>query len=127
MNKHVLVWVDHKQAHVFSIQAENTEESTITAPLHNIHHKHPRGPGEPKAHPDDAKRFFHEVVGTLAAAEEVLIVGPGTAKLELLKYVHKHDHALEPKIVGIETVDHPTGPQLVAYAKTYFKASERMR
>jgi hypothetical protein len=44
-----------------------------------------------------------------------------------VKYVHQHAHALEPKIVGVETVDHPTDGQIVAYAKTYFLAADRLR
>jgi hypothetical protein len=40
--------------------------------------------------------------------------------------VHKHDHALEPKILGIETLDHPTDGQLVAYVRHYFYAKDKM-
>jgi hypothetical protein len=29
-------------------------------------------------------------------------------------------------IVGVETVDHPSDAQLVAYATKYFKATDRM-
>jgi hypothetical protein len=29
-------------------------------------------------------------------------------------------------IVGVETVDHPSDGQLVAYARRYFKAEDRM-
>ena len=121
MSKHIAVWIDHKEARIFALHPENADEATITAPLHNIHHKHPRGPEGVKDHPNDAKQFFHEVARALEGAEEILIVGPGTAKLEFLRYVHKHDHLLEPRIVSVETVDHPTDGQLVAYAKTYFK------
>jgi hypothetical protein len=62
----------------------------------------------------------------LEGAEEVLVVGPSAAKLEFMRYVHKHDQATEAKIVGIETVDHPTDGQLVAYANQYFKRRDRM-
>jgi hypothetical protein len=61
----------------------------------------------------------------LADANEILIVGPSTAKLHFLNHVHQHDHALLPKIVGLETVDHPSDGQLVAYAKEYFKTGHR--
>jgi hypothetical protein len=30
------------------------------------------------------------------------------------------------KIVGVETVDHPSDGQLVAHARHYFKADDRM-
>ena len=127
MPQYVATWIDHKEARIFHIHPERIDEVTVTAPLQNIHHKHPRGAEGIKEHPDDAKRFFHEVARALEGTEEVLIVGPSTAKLEFFRYVHKHDHALEPRIVGIETVDHPTDGQIVAYAKKYFKLADRIR
>jgi hypothetical protein len=51
--------------------------------------------------------------------------GPSTAKLDFIRYLHKHEPALESRIVGIENVDHPTNNQLVAYTKTYFKLDDR--
>ena len=63
----------------------------------------------------------------LEGAERVLIVGPSTAKLQFVRHAHKHDPALEPRIVGVETVDHPTDRQLVAYSKRYFALDERVQ
>ena len=126
MSKYAAVWIDHKEANLFEIHPEQVEKEVVLAP-HHIHHKHPKGSEGPKDHPEDAKRFFHEVAHFLEASEEILIVGPSTAKLEFLKHVQAHHHALLPKIIGIETVDHPTDGQLVAYAKTYFKRADRMR
>jgi hypothetical protein len=53
--------------------------------------------------------------------------GPSTAKLQFLKYVHAHEPKLEQRIVGMETVDHPTDAQLAAFARRYFRAADRMR
>jgi len=66
------------------------------------------------------------VVELLQGAHEILVVGPGSAKLELIRHIHKHDHVMEPKVMGVETVDHPSDGQLVAYARKYFKARDRM-
>jgi len=126
MHKHVAIWIDHKEAHIFHIHPDKIDETTVKAPEH-VYHRHPKGPEGGREHPDDAKRFFHEVARSLDAAEEILLVGPSTGKLELLRYLHKHNHALESRIVGVETVDHPTDGQLVAYAKKYFKRSDQMR
>jgi stalled ribosome rescue protein Dom34 len=120
MPKHAAVWIDHKEANIFAIARDEVEKDIVLAP-HPVHHKHPRGPEGVKAHPEEAKRFFHEVARSLDGSDEILVVGPSTAKLEFIRYVHAHDHALEPKIVGIETVDHPSDGQLVAYARAYFK------
>lgn len=125
MFRYVAMWIDHKEARIFHVHANQIDEATIAAPLQNLHHKHPKGPEGVREHPDDAQRFFHAVAQSLQGTDEILIVGPSTAKLEFLKYVHKHDHAIEPRIVGIETVDHPTDGQLLAYAKKYFKLNYR--
>ena len=125
-NRHVAVWMDHQEARVFHVSPEGLDESTIHAPHKHIH-RHPRGPEGYKEHADDAHQFFHELARALDDAGEVIILGPSTAKLQFIKYVHEHARSLEPKIVGVETVDHPTDPQLVAYARTYFKAADRMR
>ncbi len=126
MSKHVAVWLDHKEARVFAVHADKVDAEAITAP-HHLHHKHPKGPEGVKDHPQDTTRFFREVASSIEDAEQILIVGPSTAKLEFLRYIEKHHHALSQKVVGLETVDHPTDGQLAAYAKTYFKRVERMQ
>lgn len=123
---HAAVWIDHNEAKVFHIpDLERVEVDMAT--FHPRHHvkRHPTTTAE-HAHPAEAAHFYSEVAHALADAEEVLVVGPGSAKLELIKHVHKHEHSLEPKIVGVETVDHPTDGQLLAYARRYFHAQDRM-
>jgi stalled ribosome rescue protein Dom34 len=126
MSKHSIVWLDHQEAHVYHVQPDAFSETSVRAPAHHLR-RHPKGATEAKAHPEDAKHFFDDVAKALEDAVEVLVVGPGTAKLHFLKYVHKHQHALESRIFGVETVDHPTDKQLAAYAKHYFTAADRMR
>ncbi len=126
MSKHAVVWLDHKEARIFNLHPDHVDEAHLHAPSHQ-HHKHPTGAEGAKDHPDDAKRFFHEIARSLEPSEEILVVGPAKAKLELIRYLHKHAHALETKVVGVETVDHPTDGQLVAYARTYFVAADRMK
>ena len=58
--------------------------------------------------------------------DSVLIVGPASAKHEFFKFVQKKDRPLVSKIVGVETADHPTGGEIVAHARRYFEASDRM-
>ncbi len=127
--RRVAVWIDHHEARIFHVLAEDFSKTTIDAPHRHVH-RHPKGQetdkNRDKEHPDDAHHFFREVSRALDDAAEVLIVGPSTAKLHLLRYLHRHEHLLEAKIVGVETVDHPSDGQLVAYAKHYFKASDRM-
>jgi stalled ribosome rescue protein Dom34 len=124
MSKRMAVWIDRKEAHIFHIHPDRADEELVSAPQH-LHHRHPKGHDGGKEHPDDAKRFFHEVTRSLEGSEELLLVGPSTAKLELLRYLEKHEQPHGPKVVGIETVDHPTNGQLVAHARAYFERVER--
>jgi stalled ribosome rescue protein Dom34 len=115
MSHHVAVWIDHKQARVFHIDREGFDEATLHAP--NRHHE--RGSAQ-------MEHFFHDVVKALADAQEVLICGPGSAKLELVRHVHKHDHTFESRIVGVETADHPTDGQMAKHAREYFRAKDAL-
>jgi hypothetical protein len=46
--------------------------------------------------------------------------------MELIKHANQHDPAIAKQIVGVETVDHPSDGQLLAFAKKYFLAKDRM-
>jgi stalled ribosome rescue protein Dom34 len=126
MSSHTLVWLDQQEARLIEINPEGFDETTIHAAARHVH-RHPKGGAEASEHPADAHHYFTAVAKALADSREVLVVGPGTAKLHFLKHVHAHDRSLEPRIVGVETVDHPTDKQLVAYARHYFLAADRMR
>jgi len=123
-NRHVAVWIDHHEAHIFHVDATQPDERMIQAPAHRIH-RHPKGPTAEHHHPEDLHHFFQAVSRDLQGAERVLVVGPSTAKLQFIRYAHQHDATLEPRIIGVETVDHPTDAQLVAYARRYFAADDQ--
>lgn len=133
MRTHVAVWIDHTEARVFHVEPESPghpqpepiDEATVQSPRH-LFHRHPKGHGEAREHPDDATKFFHEVARSLEGADTVLIVGPSSAKHEFAKYLQDYDPGLRAKVAGVETVDHPTDREVVAYARRYFKGSDRM-
>ena len=112
---HCAVWVDHHEARIFKFDGDSVEQTDVRPVKHADHHIH----RDAEKHPDDAK-FFHDVAGALREAGSVLVLGPSTAKLGLIRHLHAHDKDVDAKVVGVETVDHPTNPQLVAYAKSYF-------
>lgn len=119
---HAAVWLDHSEARIFHIAKQGFDATLIVAeePHRHIHRK--SGPGAVsgrRAAGDPV--FFEEVAKALGESEEILVLGPSTAKLELMRYMHKHHAATEKKIVGVETVDHPTDRQVVAYARHYFE------
>ena len=127
---HAVVWIDHAEAHVMHISPDDVESSIVRpAKGHQkLHHKRGNDKGGAvgfgKA-PED-QHFYHEVVEALKGAKEILVVGPANAKLNLIKHIHSHDKAMTDKVIGVESVDHPTDAQLVAYARKYFVAADRM-
>lgn len=115
------VWVDQHEAKIFQFSGtEGVTEKAISAPLHHFKNREKSEAGT-KEHDQVAQHYFHEIVNALKGTGEVLIVGPSIAKLQLLRYLHKHDPLLEAKVVGVETVDHPTDRQFIAYAQKAFQ------
>jgi stalled ribosome rescue protein Dom34 len=118
--KHAAVWIDHHEARVFHVDATRSQESIVMAPGPHV----PRHPKDQvvrvRNHPDDEHQFFHAVARALEGQDEILIVGPSKTKLHFLRYLQQHERALEPRIVGVESADHPTDAQLVAYLRHYF-------
>jgi hypothetical protein len=117
------VWLDHHEARIFHVDLDSFDEQKLRSPVHHFH-RHPKGASEPHAHPDDEARFFADIAKALASAEEILILGPSTAKSQLVKYFDSHGHVLAGKVVAIETTDHPTEGQLVAHIRSHFRIPE---
>jgi stalled ribosome rescue protein Dom34 len=122
---HAVVWIDHHEARVFHFSAIDVERLVLHPdhPTRHIHHK-ANSVGSGRASEDHD--FFRAVAQSIADAGAVLITGPADAKIELNKYISQHDPKLTKVIVGLETVDHPSDAQLVAYARHYFRAEDRM-
>jgi stalled ribosome rescue protein Dom34 len=122
---HALVWIDHVEAHVMHISPDDVEKSLIQ-PNEQHHKLHSRVGTLGSGRAPEDQDYYHRVAQALAGATEILIVGPAQAKLQLIKHIHLHDPALVSKVVGVETVDHPSDGQLVAYARKYFRAKDQM-
>ena len=120
------VWIDHQEARIYHVAEGSSDEATVKAPTHHLH-RHPKGPTAEHNHPDDLHHFFAAVAKALEGAEKILVVGPSTAKLQFLRFAHKHAPSVEEHVVGVETVDHPTDRQLVSHIKGYFDVTDRVR
>ena len=123
---HAVIWIDHREARVFHFNAEDVERLVLHPdhPTRHIHHKaNSIGSGHASADHD----YLHAVAESVADAGAVLITGPANAKTELVEHIRVHDPQLTKLVVGVETVDHPSDSQLVAQAKKYFMAADRMR
>jgi stalled ribosome rescue protein Dom34 len=115
---HAVVHVDHQAAQVLQFDADHVQSQKVKA---HTHHTRQHGSTVRTEH-----EFFGQVCDALAGIAEVLVVGPHTGQADFKHYVEKHRAETAKRIVGYETVDHPTEPQLVAFARQYFLKYDRM-
>jgi stalled ribosome rescue protein Dom34 len=121
MNNQTAVWIDGSQARIFHVRPDAFDESTVESP--NLHvHRHPKDQlTRAHGHPDDEHHFFHDVASHLAESERILLLGPSVTKLHFLRYLRSKAPTLEARIVGVETVGHPTDRQIAAHVREYFQ------
>ena len=121
---HVVIWSDHREAHVLYFDSSKNQIIKSISEHTHLHHK-ANTIGSGNAPSDHV--FFDQVIASLVNANEILIVGPGSAKGEIVKYIATHHNILSKKIMGVETVDHLTDGQVLAYAKKYFLKVDQLR
>lgn len=69
------------------------------------------------------QKFYQEIASSLVDSGSLLILGPGVAKHHFQNFLNEHYPSIAKKIVGCETVDYPSDPQIAAYAYKYFSHS----
>jgi hypothetical protein len=122
---HAVVWIDHHEARVFHFNADDVARAVVH-PEHPARHIHHKANAIGSGHPAEDKAFFHAAVEAIGAAGAVLIGGPASAKHELFKYIQRHAPQMLSRIAGVETLDHPSDGELVAHARQFFRAADRM-
>ena len=122
---HAIVWLDHREARIasFSFGKSRVFEVHSRSPERRIHRK-AREIGSGKA--ADDHDFFDEIVNALTDIHEVVIAGPGNAKTAFETYINARHVDLAKRIVGTETLDHPTDGELLAHARKSFHAIDQL-
>ncbi len=133
MNHKVGIWIDHTKAVIVSASTDRVTATTVESRV-GPHARYsgragyptPDGPqqgrGEKKyeeRYGQHLDRYYDEVINQLAHAEALLLFGPGEAKLQLKERL-SHSKALSGRVVGIETTDKLTDPQIVAKVKEHY-------
>jgi stalled ribosome rescue protein Dom34 len=112
---HAVLWIDHREARVFHFDRDAVERMVIHAdrPSHHLKHKASGAEG-------DDRDFFEAIVAAIGASFAILITGPGNAKTEFVRYIERHKAEMLANVVGVETIDHPSDKELVAFARQRF-------
>jgi stalled ribosome rescue protein Dom34 len=122
---HALIWIDHHEAKIFHFNASEADRMRVrsTHPHQHLHHKaNTRGSG----HAPVDHEFLERVAQAVAHAGAVLITGPANAKDELAAHIQREHPELCQRISAVETLDHPTDGELLALARKFFRADDRM-
>lgn len=120
---HACVWIDHREAKIFSFNADLADETVLHEPRTHLHQN------SDNLHLGKAPidvGFLADIADQLHGFRGIVIVGPGTARTEFAGYLAAHDPQVAKKVWGIEPMDHPTDGQILAAARKYFRAEDRM-
>ena len=123
MQRDIALWIDHRQAVIAAVTGDTEDLTRILSGIE----KHVRfSAGEGGAEDSRDKRFeghlhqyYDKVIASLRDARSILILGPGEAKHEVEKRLR--DAGLGKAIVGVETADKMTDPQIAATARQRFR------
>ena len=124
MNHNVGIWIDHKKAVIVSASAHGVTAKTLESDVgsHARYSGPQNGGGEKQyeeRHNQQLDQYYDEVISQLGQPEALLIFGPGEAKLQLKERLRR-SKALAERLVGIETTDKLTDPQIVAKVKEHY-------
>ncbi|UFX45743.1 hypothetical protein HAP47_0003205 [Bradyrhizobium sp. 41S5] len=113
---HAVVWIDHLVAKVFGIGLTGVSATAVHAhlPSQHLHHKaNTIGDGRVQA---DAT-FLARVGEAVGGCSDLLVIGPGTEKTELMQYLR----TVRPDLnLHVEPSDHPTDGEIVALGRKRF-------
>jgi hypothetical protein len=138
MTHKIGIWIDHKKAVIVFASADRVTTTTLESEV-GPHARYsdragyptpdgPRDGGGEKTyeerHGQRLARYYDEIVRLVAQPEALLIFGPGEAKLQL-KARLSHSRGLCDRIVGVETTDALTNPQIVAKVKAHYGIGRR--
>jgi stalled ribosome rescue protein Dom34 len=132
MKRKVGLWIDHRKAVIVFLAGEEEEmkrvRSSVEKQIRRAAASRSGGPFESQAVQSDDRQqraftkhlntYYNEVISCIRDADSILIFGPGEAKGELKK--HLEHQRLGERIVGIETTDKMTDPQITAKVRQYF-------
>ncbi len=125
IHNHAVLWIDHREAHVIFFNADDTQDRIVRAsePAGHIHAKAGSSSG---THLQGNPEFFREISEILQPARLILVVGPSAAKNEFVAYLGHNNRSMRHNIAGIHTAQPMSDGQLVAKARHFFKAADRL-
>jgi hypothetical protein len=135
MPKHVGLFLDHEEALIvclnsgkesrFKVKSEKESQTRSTG--HSRVPKSPYMSGGMVAQnaiqhkiQNQLKKYYEAISEKIEDADQILILGPGTAKTELKQHLEKMTR-LRPRIKQVRSLDYMTDNQIAAQIRKYFR------
>jgi hypothetical protein len=129
MRKKVVgLWIDHREVFLVAITEKGEETTRLYSNIEvdpqfsgNLRSAGSQEPGnmQDRQFINKLERYYDAVIGQIRDAKSIWIFGPGEAKDELARRLKSKN--LSQRIVGIETTDKLTDPQIAAKVRQYFQ------
>ena len=118
-HNHAVVWLDSREAKIFSFDSEDVEKKRVKADTPRKHVRHSGNVGDGKGR--DNREYFEailaEVEDTLDDVEGWMIAGPDDARRDFEKYVRGHAEILAKKLEAGEAMEQLDDARLLAIAR----------
>lgn len=122
--RQALVWVDHHEARIVRPLPESAEFET-TAVTGDDGATHGRKHDGGHRHPVSSA-FAERIALAVADCTALAVVGPSTAKSELMTQLRSRHHSLAERVAVVETLDRESDAQLAAHARQVFERLDQM-
>ncbi|KPK30736.1 MAG: hypothetical protein AMK69_02625 [Nitrospira bacterium SG8_3] len=134
MKKCVGIWIDHEKAVLVFIVADKETTTSIESNVEGrvrlsggSRSRTPYGPQDvaserkkEERHKHQLRRYYEKIIGALGDSKQILIFGPGEAKIELEKEM-KRSKELGSRIVSVDPADKMTEKQIAAKVRDFFR------
>ena len=118
-HNHAVVWLDSREANIFSFDSEDVEKKRVKAdaPRKHVRHSGNVGAGKGRDNREYFEAILAEVEDTLDDVEGWMIAGPDDARRDFEKYVRGHAESLAKKLEAGEAMDQLDDAKLLAIAR----------
>ena len=114
----VAVLMDHRSARVLYLDDRLVDGGTIetdwTSPRFRLQDRHEME-GSGRVRPDP-RAYFPAAADAVARADRAVVAGPGSAKLEWLRWAAGHRHPAAERVEALQAIDRATDGELGAIA-----------
>jgi stalled ribosome rescue protein Dom34 len=118
-HNHAVVWLDSREAKIFSFDSEDVEKKRVKADTPRKHVRHSGNVGDGKGR--DNREYFEailaEVEDALDDVDGWMIAGPDEARRDFEKYVRGHAELLAKKLEAGEAMEQLDDAKLLAIAR----------